>query len=169
MTHVKAYVINYVCIFDADTASGSLHTKNGKEEKGQHSSFWQLHYKVFVAFKTNDCFFPIFLQGEKILLRYNLRQSTRSFQRMLTTNKNISSILIIMLCLLCQLMIHYPNQVLHYKWFCTVFMGLQALKSREASLFLQPFVCLNTRKQSCRECVVYYMVIYFQSSGTFVI
>lgn len=40
MTHVKAYVVNYGCIFDADTASGSLHTKNGKEEKGQHSSFW---------------------------------------------------------------------------------------------------------------------------------
>lgn len=73
--------------------------------------------KVFVAFKINDYFFSnFFLRKEKVLLRCNLKQSTRSSQRVLNMNKNISSILIIMLCLLCQLMINYPKQLVHYKF-----------------------------------------------------
>lgn len=39
MTHAEAYVINYCFIFDADTAVGSLHKRNGKEGKGAASSF----------------------------------------------------------------------------------------------------------------------------------
>jgi len=50
---------------------------------------------------------------------------------MLNTNKNISSILTIVLCLVCQLMIHYPKQLVHYKWLCTVFKELQTVKGND--------------------------------------
>lgn len=103
-------------------------------------------------------FFQFFWRGKKILLRCNLKQSTRSSQRMLTTNKNISSILIIILCLLCQLMIHYPKQLVHYKWFCTVFMGLHTLKSKDGFTFLAT-VCLSEYQKTelQRVCSILYV------------
>lgn len=73
--------------------------------------------KVFVAFKINDYFFfQFFFKEGESSPEMHLKQSTRSSQRVLNMNKNISSILIIMLCLLCQLMINYPKQLVHYKF-----------------------------------------------------
>lgn len=136
VTHAQSGGINCGCISDVNAAVCSLHERSRKEGKGTAFSFL-VATQWSVAFKINYWFFPIFLRREKrILLRCNLEQSTRSSQRMLNTSKNISSILIIMPCLLCQLMIHYPKQLVHYKWLCTVFMELQTVNGKDGFTFL---------------------------------
>lgn len=142
MTHAEACVTNYDCVFDTDTVVGSLHKRNGKEGKGTTFSFLVATLWSICSFQNKWLFFSNFFEGEKILLRCNLKQSTRSSQRILNMNKNISSMLIIMLCLLCQLMIHYPKQLVHYKWFCIVFMELQTVKGKNGFTFLAT-VCFS--------------------------